>query len=66
MLEMRAAPGCFVCIVGGCLADAGSALPHLGVILAHLGGYVGPMLSLCWPEPMLAHLGAILGYVGPA
>ena len=43
MLEMRAAPGCFICIVGGCLADAGTALPHLGAIL----GYVGSACHIC-------------------
>ena len=33
MLEMRAAPGCFICIVGGCVADAG---PILGLCWAHV------------------------------
>ena len=61
MLEMRAAPGCFICIVAGCLADAGTALPHLGVILAHLGA----MLSLCpYVDAMLAHFGPSLAHLG--
>ena len=55
MLEMRAAPGCFICIVGGCLADAGTALPILALSWPILGlcwapcrAYVGP--SLCWRQ----------------
>ena len=45
MLEMRAAPGCFICIMGGCLADAGTTLPHLGVILAHLGAMLNNTIT---------------------
>ena len=44
MLEMRAAPGCFVCIVGGCWANMGHIAPTCANIAPKMGQY-GPKMG---------------------